>query len=299
MSAALPEFGVYLFAHRLASPQTIADVAVAAEALGFDSLWVGERVFYPGKAPADSPIDFEPLTVLSYVAACTSRIRLGTSTLILPYRHPILLAKAIATLDQLSGGRVILGVGSGWLEAEFAALGIPFAHRGPICDEYIAALRELWTSDEPRFQGRFCSFGPLTFSPRPVQKPHPPIWIAGDSNRALRRAVELGDGWQPELGLQEMERAAHRFHAVAAAGGRVPPPLLALGRRLGLTQDTLGPEREPVHGSPEQVASDLQRYQRLGVRHFVFGIYRPSVEEIVRDMELFATRVKPLIASGS
>ena len=120
-----------------------------------------------------------------------------------------------------------------------------------------------------------------------------------DAAFAFRRAVELGDGWQPELGLQEMERAAHRFHAVAAAGGRVPPPLLALGRRLGLTQDTLGPEREPVHGSPEQVASDLQRYQRLGVRHFVFGIYRPSVEEIVRDMELFATRVKPLIASGS
>ena len=294
----MPElkFGVYLFAHRLTSPQAVLDIAIAAEALGFDSLWVGERVFYPGKAPPDAPIDFEPLTVLSYVAARTSRIRLGTSTLILPYRHPLLVAKAVATLDQLSGGRVILGVAAGWLEAEFAALGVPFGDRGAICDEYIAALRELWTGDEPRFEGRFCSFGPLTFSPRPVQQPHPPIWIAGDSDRALRRAVELGDGWQPELGFEEMERAAQRFHQLARARGRVPPPLLAVGRRLGLTWDELGPEREPVHGRPEQIALDLRRYHQMGVCHFVFGIYHPTVGEVVQDMERFATQVKPLIA---
>src|SRR3990172_8164266 len=148
------QFGVYIFAHRLASAQAVVDIAAAAEALSFDSLWVGERVFYPGKAPAEAPIDFEPLTVLSYVAARTSRIRLGTSTLILPYRHPVHVAKAVATLDQLSGGRVILGVGAGWLEDEFRAFGVPFEERGAVCDEYIAALKELWTSEQPRFEGR-------------------------------------------------------------------------------------------------------------------------------------------------
>lgn len=292
------QFGVYLFAHRLGSPQAAVDVAAAAEALGFDSVWVGERVFYPGKAPPEAPIDFEPLTVLSYVAARTTRIRLGTSTLILPYRHPILVAKTVASLDQLSGGRVILGVGAGWLEDEFAALGVPFAQRGPICDEYIVALKELWTSDEPHFQGRFCNFGPITFSPKPVQQPHPAIWIAGDSDRALRRAVELGDGWQPELGLKEMERAARRLREVAQARGRTPPPLLALGRRLRLTKEPLGPDRDAAQGSPAQVAEDLRRYCDMGVSHFIFGIYRGSVQEVLQEMEIFATQVRPLLAGS-
>ena len=293
------QFGVYLFAHRLASPQAVVDIAVAAEALGFDSLWVGERVFYPGKAPAEAPIDFEPLTVLSYVAARTTRIRLGTSTLILPYRHPVLVAKAVASLDQLSGGRVTLGVGAGWLEAEFTALGVPFAQRGAICDEYILALKELWTSDQPHFQGRFCSFGPLTFSPKPVQQPHPPIWIAGDSDRALRRAVELGDGWQPELGFDELETAGRRLRELSDAAGRVPP-LLAVGRRLSLVQEPMGADREPMHGNPQQVASDVRRYAELGVSHFIFGIYRPSAAEIVREMEVFAAQVRPLtVGSGA
>jgi len=223
-------------------------------------------------------------------------VRLGTSTLILPYRHPILVAKAVASLDQLSGGRVILGVGAGWLEDEFRAFGVPFEERGAVCDEYIAALKELWTSEQPRFEGRFCRFGPLTFAPKPVQQPHPPIWVAGDSDRAMRRAVELGDGWQPELGPAEMERSARRFRELARDGGRQPAPLLAVGRRLRLTAEPLGPDREPIQGSAEQVAEDLQRYIEMGVSHFILGIYHPSAAEIVRDMERFATQVRPRIA---
>ncbi len=131
----------------------------------------------------------------------------------------------------------------------------------------------------------------MTFAPRPVQQPHPPIWVAGDSDRALRRAAELGDAWQPELAFDELERAARRFFELAAAGGRLPS--LALGRRLVLTTEALGPDRDPVHGSPEQVAADLRRYVQMGVSHFVFGVYRRTSSEVIRDLETFASRVRP------
>jgi probable F420-dependent oxidoreductase len=267
--------------------------------LGFEYLWAGERVFYPGPARRNTPIDFDPFTVLSYVAGRTSRIRLGTSTIILPYRNPILLAKVVATLDQLSGGRVTLGVGVGSLEREYEFLGVPFAQRGAICDEYICALKEIWTSEQPQFRGRFCSFGPLTFSPKPVQKPHPPIWVAGDSQRAMKRAVEFGDAWQPELDLPQMEKAARRFFDLSAEKGRVPPPLLTVGsRRIQVTDTDASPERQPLQGSPEQVAADVRRYIELGVRHFVLWV--PSgAAQVIDQMQRFAERVIPhLQASG-
>lgn len=292
-------YGVYLLAHRLRSTQAVLDVATAAEALGFEYLWAGERVFHPGPALRNAPIDFDPFTVLSYVAGRTSRIRLGTSTIILPYRNPILLAKVVATLDQLSGGRVTLGVGVGSLEREYAFLGVPFAQRGAICDEYICALKEIWTSEQPQFRGRFCSFGPLTFSPKPVQKPHPPIWVAGDSQQAMKRAVEFGDAWQPELDLPQMETAARHFFDLSAENGRLPPPLLTVGsRRIQVTDTDASPERQPLQGSPEQVAADVQRYIELGVRHFVFWV-PAGAAHVIHQMQRFAERVIPLLQASA
>jgi probable F420-dependent oxidoreductase len=297
-SATGATYGLYLLAHRLRSAHAVLDVAIAAEALGFEYLWAGERVFYPGPAPRNTPIDFDPFTVLSYVAGRTSRIRLGTSTVILPYRNPVLLAKAVATLDQLSGGRVTLGVGVGSFEKEYEFLGVPFAQRGAICDEHIYALKEIWTSELPQFRGRFCSFGPLTFSPKPVQKPHPPIWIAGDSQRAMQRAVEFGDAWQPELDLPQMETAARRFFDLAAEKGRLPPPLLTVGsRRLQIADVDAGPERQPLQGSPEQVAADVRRYIELGVRHFVFWV-PTGPANVIDQMQRFAERVIPLLQAN-
>jgi len=298
-SATGATYGVYLLAHRLRSTQAVVDVATAAEALGYEYLWAGERVFYPGQAPPDAPIDFDASTVLSYVAGRTSRIRLGTSTIILPYRNPILLAKAVATLDQLSGGRVTLGVGVGSLKEEYESLGVRFAQRGVICDEYIGALKEIWTSEQPQFRGRFCSFGPLTFSPKPVQKPHPPIWVAGNSERAMKRAVEFGDAWQPELDLPQMEVAAHRFFDLSAAKGRLPPPLLAVGsRRIQITDTDASPERQPLQGSPEQVAADVRRYIEVGVRHFVLWV-PAGAGDVVDQMQRFAERVIPLLLASA
>lgn len=298
-SATGATYGVYLLAHRLRSTHAVLDVATAADEMGFEYLWAGERVFYPGRAPSNAPIDFDPFTVLSYVAGRTSRIRLGTSTIILPYRNPLLLAKAVATLDHLSGGRVTLGVGVGSLEGEYESLGVPFAERGAICDEYISAFKELWTSDQPQFKGRFCSFGPLTFAPKPIQKPHPPIWVAGDSQRAIKRAVELGDAWQPELDLPQMETAARRFFDLAAEKGRSPPPLLTVGsRRIQISDTHASPERQPLQGSPEQVAADVRRYIEFGVRHFVFWV-PAGAAQVIDQMQRFADGVIPLLQESA
>jgi len=184
-------------------------MATMAEELGFESLWTTEHIAVPagyettypyassGRMPGgeDGPMP-ESLVWLAFVAAATSTIKLATGIIVLPQRHPILLAKTVATLDVLSGGRVILGVGSGWLEEEFVAMGLPFADRGDRTDEAIRVLRALWTDDVPSFDGEFSSFGDLYMRPQPIQRPVP-IVIGGHSARAARRAGELGDGFFP------------------------------------------------------------------------------------------------------
>jgi probable F420-dependent oxidoreductase len=183
-------------------------VAQRAEALGFESVWIPEHLVFPvrlatpypytedGVPPftTDTPI-LDPLLLLTHIAAGTTRIRLGTNIFVLPLRHPIVTARLAMTLDVLSGGRLCLGVGAGWLEEEFRAVGVDFATRGSRLRECVLALRALWTQPEPEFHGRFFDFGPLKFEPKPVQKPHPPILFGGESPSALRRAAALGDGW--------------------------------------------------------------------------------------------------------
>src|SRR5262249_40218262 len=139
--------------------------------------------------------------------ACTSKIRLGTTVIVLPYRNPLVTAKILSTLDVLSGGRVIAGVAVGWMEAEFKALGLSFQDRGTLSDEYIAAMKELWTKDRPTYHGRFVDFENITFEPKPIQKPHMALWIGGKTKSAIRRAVDHGDGWHPTRLLVEEFRA--------------------------------------------------------------------------------------------
>ena len=134
---------------------------------------------------------------LAVAAGATSRVRLGTTVLILPYRNAVVTAKMISSLDALSDGRVVFGIGAGWVAAESATLGVPFAERGAMTDEYLAAMQELWTSPEPSFTGKYTQFGGLAFEPRPLQKPHPPIWVGGHSRAALRRTVQFGAAWHP------------------------------------------------------------------------------------------------------
>ncbi len=181
-------------------PEASARVARAAEAAGFDSVWTAEHVVLPHPQTPDSPIPaqtplLDPAVALAYVAAHTHSIRLATGIIILPQRNPLVLAKEMASLDVVSGGRLIFGVGTGYLRAEFDALGSSFEDRGARMDECIEAIRVMWTAEKPEYRGRFFSFGDLDAQPRPVQKPQPPIVIGGLSAPALRRAARHGNGW--------------------------------------------------------------------------------------------------------
>ena len=182
-----------------ADPEVQRRVALAAEESGFESVWTGEHVALPVHdnpvpTPAETPF-LDSITSLARIAGFTSQLRLGTGILVLPHHNPVLLAKALASLDVLSGGRLIAGFGGGYVEPEFRALGIDFHKRGAITDEYLAAIRALWTQREPQYEGRFARFADIRFEPKPVQRPHPPIVIGGTAPPALRRAAREGNGW--------------------------------------------------------------------------------------------------------
>lgn len=177
----------------------LVDFAVSAERLGYQSVWVSDHLFhaeYVASRLGGRPYH-EPLTILTAAAARTTKVELGTSVLVLPWHHPVRLAKTVATLDGLSKGRVVLGVGVGVTEDEYQALGVPFKLRGRIANEYLAAMQALWTQELPAFHGEHLSFEGLRFEPKSARKPHPPIWIGGNSPAALRRLVRYGQGWHP------------------------------------------------------------------------------------------------------
>jgi probable F420-dependent oxidoreductase len=211
------------------------EVCRRAEAAGFESLWGGEHVVLPttieprypytadGKIPAvpDTPIP-DPLIWLAFAAAAAPTMRLGTCILIVPQRNPLVLAKELATLDRLSGGRLELGLGIGWLREEFDALGVPWEQRGARTDEYVAAMRALWSGPHAEFHGRFVDFPPVTCSPRPVQE-RIPILVGGDTDAAIRRAVRLADGYFPGEGdLDRLATLIERVRVAAEQAGRDP-----------------------------------------------------------------------------
>ena len=204
-------------------------------------MWVSDHIILPREVDSFYPYSpdgvaifrpddtyYEPLAALNFLAGCTQRVRLGTHVLILPYRNPVLTAKILATLDHLSGGRLILGAGVGWMEEEFEALGLDtFAERGAVTDEYIELYKELWTKDEPVFEGKYYQISGSGFQPKPAQKPHPPIWIGGHTGPAIRRAAVHGDGWMP-IGLrppailepEELAGKISRLRRLTAQAGR-------------------------------------------------------------------------------
>src|SRR6185312_2157065 len=193
------KFGVWLpNCRHLATPEIIRRTAVRAEQLGYDSVWVSDHVVVPrANIPNFGETIFDPLITLGVVAGATARVQLGTTVLIVPYRNAVVTAKMVSSLDALSGGRVVLGIGAGWVAAESAMLGVPFAERGAMTDEYLQAMQELWTSPAPSFAGKYTQFSELHFEPKPVQKPHPPIWVGGHSKAALRRTAQFGAAWHP------------------------------------------------------------------------------------------------------
>lgn len=299
----------------LGTLDTIRRLGRAADEYQYDSIWITDHIVIPkttqSKYPysPDGSFDLEAAqhyldapTVLSYLAGVTDRPALGSSVLILPYRNPVLVAKMIATLDVLSRGRVILGVGVGWMREEFQALNLTtFGDRGAATDEYIEVLRALWKKEWPSYKGRFYSMDEVRFFPKPVQKPHPPIWIGGHTKAAIRRAARLGDGWHP-IGLrppagltpEEYAKAAADLRSQAREAGRDPKAItLSFRAPIKFTEGAAPGARAPFIGPRDQILEDIRAYQRLGVSHLIFDFAGSSVDAIVEQLHRFAEEVRP------
>jgi probable F420-dependent oxidoreductase len=223
-------------------------------------------------------------------------VQLGISVLVLPQRSPVIVAKEVATIDRLSGGRMVLGVGAGYHEAQFRWLGADFEHRGQRMDEYILAMRELWTSPEPRFVGQYVAFSDVVFSPRPVQPQGPPIVIGGSSPAALRRAARLADGWHP-VGLTPAQFARGMQQIRAAANGRPVEGSLRIRTVVdrSLEAKTGGDSAVQVSldGSPAELRARIEEYQAAGVEHLVVSFEADDLETTLQDMRRFASEVCP------
>jgi probable F420-dependent oxidoreductase len=273
--------------------QALVGLAQGAEAAGLDSVWVHDHVFNVGhvlERIGGRPY-YEPLTLLSYVAARTTRVRLGTSVLVLPYHHPIRLAKAAATLDVLSAGRLVLGVGVGAIEPELEAMGTPFKERGAFTDEAIAVMRALWSAEEPRFDGKYSRFAGMKFAPRPVQKPSIPVVIGGVSPAAIRRAARLGDGWQP-LGLtpealaQGMATLREEARACGRAAAEIPVSLA-----MSIAPPT--PSRHALGTGPEEIARNARAFARTGVETLVISANTSDPRAAEAALDMVAREVLP------
>ena len=286
-----------------ATPEGIIRTACKAEELGFDAVFVNDHIIVDGSPRSASWTNtYDPLIALSFIAAHTSRIPLGTSVLIMPYRNPIATAKMLATLDQMSGGRVIAGVGVGWNEAEFHALGVPFHERGARTNEYLRIWQACWAPGDVSFTGRFFSFTHMYVNPKPLQQPHPPIWIGGSSDAALRRAATFAQVWQPTpTPLAELIAHQARLRQACSAIGRQDVPATRMSFRVNLSDITGSRSAEgqrPVgQGTPAQVAHDIRRYrQEAGVEAFQINFNGcHSLDQLMASMDLFMQEVKPLV----
>jgi len=300
----------------MAGPEQLRAIAQRAEDLGYDHVWVSDHIILPKKVDSfypyaadgvatfrpDEPY-FEPLAALNFIAGCTSRIRLGTHVLIIPYRNPVLTAKILSSLDVLSDGRVILGAGVGWMEEEFQAMGLDtYKERGAVTDEYLQLYKELWTNENPSFDGKYYQISGSGFEPKPAQKPHPPIWIGGHTGPAIRRAAKYGDGWMP-IGLrppaildpEELGGKIAQLRRLTVEAGRSENAVdLTFSTSVVFNDSDVG-SREMMQGLPEQIAADIRQYQDLGVSNFIIGLQGNTVPELQENMERFSREVMTLI----
>jgi probable F420-dependent oxidoreductase len=288
----------------LATPALIRATAVRAEQLGYESVWVSDHVVVPHANVVNfGETIFDPLVTLAVLAGATARVRLGTTVLIVPYRNPVVTAKMISSLDALSGGRVVFGVGAGWVAAESAALGVPFAERGAMTDEYLDAMHELWTSDKPSFAGKYTQFSGLVFEPKPVQKPHPPIWVGGHSPAALRRAVRFGAAWHPiNRPPAELRAGRAELARLSELRGRPSPPAITLRNDVRILAP--GAEAPPsshagrvLAGEPAALVDQINELAECGVEHLVLEFLAADGPDLDEQMVDFAERVRPALAS--
>jgi probable F420-dependent oxidoreductase len=300
----------------LADPAIMSRIAREGEALGYDYLTVTDHVVLPDMAEpgypysesgafysTDSAHRHEMLTLAGWLAAMTERLRLVLAVLVVPHRPAVLAAKMLSTIDVLSGGRLTVGIGAGWLKAEFdAVVTTPFAERGAVTDEYVAAFRTLWTEKKPRIDSKYVHHDGLLLEPKPVQK-HPPIWVGGESGPSLRRAARLGDAWYP-IGsnnahlldtLPRYEAGIERLRKATEAAGR-PRDAVALTYRVKRYGDAVPAEasdgnRRLFSGTDAEIIGDIRALRELGVTAIDFDFERPKVEIVIAEMSAFRERV--------
>ena len=302
----------------LAVPDVLVKLAEKADGLRYASLFVTDHVVIPmayrskypysttGQAATDWNQGYlEPLALMGYLAGVTSRIKLGTSVLVVPYRNPVVTAKMLATLDVMSGGRIILGVGVGWLEEEFQALASPpYAERGRVTDEYLRLMRECWTREPVQWKGRYYQMAAMSIMPKPRQAGGIPIWAGGHTDAALRRTGELADGWHPighrppaVLHPPEYADKVAIIHGWAAKAGRKASDItLSFRAPLDLVSaraKRAPGDRQPFRGTAPEVIADVKSYQAIGVTHFVFDLVPQDLRLQLAMMERFADEVRP------
>lgn len=263
------------------SPDSLAGWTALAETLGYHFVMISDHVAMTPDVVARYPAPFyDPFVTLAWLARTTHRIELGTTVVILPYRHPLQTARLTANVDRLSGGRFIFGVGVGWARQEFAALGVPFERRGAMSNDYLAAIKTAWTSDPASHRGPFVSFSDVRTGPRPLRAPHPPIWVGGASEAAMRRAVRLGDAWHPirvripwlrDTGLPKLREISEKE-------GRSVPALCPR-IRLRIAETRLPDEQRLAgEGSLDQIRADLEALAALGASYVLLDTYTDDAE---------------------
>jgi len=270
------------------APSSIASVAHKAEELGFESLWIPEHIILPvnykspypysknGRMPAppETPLH-DPMLALAFVAGITTKVKLATGIYVLPIRNPVTTAKAVASLDVLSGGRFIFGIGIGWLEEEFDAVGMNFKDRALRTREYVALMKELWTKDEPAYEGKTVRVSGCKFMPKPVQKPYPPIVFGGHTEPALKRTARYGDGWYGIAeNIDETRGIIQRLREYERTFDRTAPLNITVAPRLG----------EPIN------ADHVKKFAAMGVDRIIFAA-GPATKDQLAGMERFANGV--------
>ena len=298
-----------------ATPENMIRFAVTADRLGFSSLAVSDHIvlvrqqtqYYPYSATGE--IDFDAWTpwndtlgLIGFIAGKTEHIRIGPSVLILPYRNPLVTAKWFATVDSLSGGRLFLGAGTGWWREEFEALGLgdQFAERGPRTDEYLRIFKNLWQEESPAYQGQFFQYENLIASPKPNQTAGLPIWIGGNTLRALRRVADLGDVWHPVVltppaNLDPLELGEQRniLESLYEERDRDPATIRITPKTyLHFTEDS----SRPLSGPPSKIVDDLLTYQAQGVGEFIFYVPGSSEPEKLENLQRIAEDIMPHVA---
>lgn len=286
-----------------ATPENQVTIAQRAEALGYHSLWVFQRLLYalepkneyppaPGKVwPKAFERVVDPIVTLAYVAGATKRIRLGTSVLIMPYYAPIVLAKQLATLDIVSGGRLEVGLGIGWSQDEYDAVGVPFKARGRRADEFLRCLDMIWTQDVIEFEGEFYRLPKCRVEPKPVQKPRPPITIGGYGSAVVKRAAQLGDGFNGgNLPMAAVTPLVREVRDAAAAFGKDPNKLHIVCRGSYRVHDLpQGKDRRPLWGTIEEIREDIGRYAEAGLTQlFLEGNFAPGGGQLDEALDVMA-----------